>query len=184
MKFKNVLIFEQRASTGSENDYQIGIALTAWLMYVQAYARNPSTSDFHVPVVVSPVDKRPARTYHKWLQMGVLIHKSGFDFANHFIKLPLSWASETHHTTPIFDEEGNETGDVTTTTNKEYFFQKYRENATHCLVWIKDENYSALKELIDWDDAINATNILAEKEYFEAIDEAGAFYIETDTIEE
>ena len=169
-KHKNIISFSQRPSTGSTEDYQIGPQVGAWMLYVGAIA-NAQTGEFYVNVTTRPNDKRPARQYHYWLLQGVLIHNYGFDVANHFIKLPLSWLSVevTPEKTEVIDGETIVTPAVT---REDIYYKGLRKNDTHCLVKITDDNYEDLKSEI----ASDLSNIIAEKEYFDAIAENGDFY--------
>jgi hypothetical protein len=151
-KFPNVITFKQRSSTGSEADYQLGTYITSWIMYVGGLTNNVSTSEFYANVVKRPMDKRPGRTYHKWLKEGALIHSFGFDVANHYIKLPIAWLDETNQKTNL--------------TNNEVFGLGKYVNSTHALIKIKDENYEELSLLINHTDY---SNIYAEQYFFESI---------------
>jgi len=164
-------------------NFQIGMSISAWLNYVcAAYTRNPQTGEYYAPVVTLPADYRVGKTYHKWLKIGALIHQYGFDAANHFVKLPVGWLSETHHTETIpgyTDENGEQIPEqIINVTNEEYFKQRLHKNDTHCLVWLTDDNYNELSKQIIFDSDNNATNIIAEDKYFAAISEGGEFYVE------
>ena len=180
-KFINVIRFTQRPSTGSPEDLQIGAFLTAWILYINATSRDPRTSEFHAPVVLPPPDKRAGKLYHYWLKLGLLSHISGFDFANHYIKLPVAWLQETFQTLTkeaFTDEEGiyHESEQIIVT-NAVHYKQKLRANNTHCLVWINDSRYEHLKPLITYNNNM-PSNIIAEDKFFSVIALNGEFYVE------
>ena len=172
MKHNNIISFSQRPSTGSAEDYQIGPQVGAWMLYVGAIA-NAQSGEFYANVTNRPNDKRPARQYHYWLKQGVLIHNYGFDNANHFIKLPLSWLS-TIVTPEKTEEIEGETVTTPAVTNEDLYYKRLVKNDTHCLVWITDDNYESLKSEI----ASDFSNLVCEKEYFDAIAENGDFHQE------
>jgi len=167
--FKDSIAFKQRTSEGSQADYQTGFAITAWMMYVGALTRNPVTADFYGNVVDSPIDKRIGRTYHKWLHDGYFEHVKGFDRANHFVKLPLSWLAETHHIESVdaYTDENNVEHEASSIniSNKKYYNVKTHKNNSHVLVKFTDDNYEELSSLITND----YENIYCAAYYFKHI---------------
>lgn len=182
--FKNVIRFTQRASTGTPEDLQLGAFLTAWIMYVNANTRNPKTSEFQAPVVLPPQDKIAGRLYHYWLRLGLLNHISGFDYAQHYVRVTNNWLADTFETINVdayTDENGVEhEAEVITVTNADHFKPKHI-NSTHGLVKITDENYSLIKVKIQHTDNM-PTNIYAQDKYYEAIAEGGEFYTEPEEV--
>ncbi len=143
-----------------------------WLTYsVSGYTRNPSTADFHAPAGC-PVDYRIAMLYHYFIKLNAIVHIAGLDYFNHFIKKPISWSIEVHHTEPIYDEEGLQIGE-TEILNKDYYVRQYTENATDCLVKMIDKDYVDMELLVTYDINTVPTNMYCEADYFISKTEAG-----------
>ena len=180
--FENVIVIGQNRVKPTEANLKAGSLLSAWLNFVCASnTRNPNTADYHAPIVSLEPQFRVGKTYYMWLKTGMVHHVSGFDYANHFVKKPLSWLSETHHvdTTPAYeDEKGKLVAKVETpVTNGSHYMRRLHKNATHCLVWMTDANYSELSKEIKYDAKNMPTNVVAENVYFDAVAEKGEFYI-------
>ncbi len=122
----------------------------------------------------------PGGKYHTVIKEGLVEHLTGFDYANHYIEMPLTWSKLEHHSEDIYDEDGNVV-DKLVITNKEYYKEKYRENDTNCIVKLFDAKYVEMQPLIIYDSTNLVTNMYCENSYLTVIAIGGAYYNEPQT---
>ncbi len=187
--YKDTIRFKQVPMLPTPTNFQVGMAISAWLTYTaSSYTRNPKTGEYIAPVVSLPPEYRLGKTYHKWIKMGFLVHTGGFEYGNHYVKLPIAWLDEVYETiiTEAYTgEDGNEVPESSVdVTNRGHYFQALRTNDSHCLVKITDARYAELKELIEYDAEFTTLNIIAEDKFLTAITEGGEFYVAPEVGEE
>jgi len=154
-----------------------------WLMNTRSQMRIELHGIYHAKVGSTDLDiaeHSPGKHYHTWIAANQVEHVRGFDYANHFIKMPISFLNETYETEHIAayrdDDEGiNIIEHDNVTLNREFYKQRLHTNSTHCLIWINDSNYEELKSLIATD------NLVCEDKYLAAVKVGGEFYKEPQT---
>ncbi len=186
--FRNVLVVNRTALI-NDTVIHAGVVnveitnLDSWLTYVMAQTRDISTGDHHIPSS-SPVAYHPAYLLHKWVKLGQLGYKYGLEHFEHYVEMPIAWASEIHHTEEIPGELPEDPPIEIEVTNKAYFYRKWRENDTNCIAWMNEDTYTELNGLITFDAESNPTNMIVEQDYYNSIIEGGDYYIEPEEPEE
>ena len=170
----NVLIF--RANKVPENT-QLDSLFATWLRNTRSKLLFDNDLLYSAPISRIDAKYRAGSKYHVWVDNCYITHVEGFEFANHYIKMPISFIDIVAVEETIEEIDG-ETFVTPEILNSKIYKQGLRTNKTDCLVKFSDANYSTLIELID-------NNIVAEDKFFDAIGVnkdgvKGEFYVEYD----
>ena len=180
MNTMNLLVWRIKDYVAAEYDAALDTSYSNWSEYVGRQQRLADGIMYQVAPTTSRTNlkKRPGAWYFHFLKTGVIEqHISGFGGSfNVAVKVTNAWMDKVHST---IEHEATEEQEAYTETikNSDYYSAIQNIAKTHWLIKFTDKDFAKLYEAVRFTNDF-ATNIIANQDYVDAINEGGEFYVE------